>query len=40
MSLKFLSEEWFTKCEELKQEAGDLNIPDGMTDLMRETPQA
>ena len=34
MSLKFLSEEWFTKCEELKQEAGDLNIPDGMTDLM------
>jgi hypothetical protein len=34
MSLKFLSDEWFAKVEELKNEAGDLNVPVALHDLV------
>ena len=34
MSLKFLSEEWFDKVEELKNAAGDLDVPVALHDLV------
>ena len=34
MSLKFLSDEWFAKVEELKAAAGDIEVPAGMSDLV------
>ena len=33
MSLKFLSDEWFAKVEELMAAAGDLDIPEQLIDL-------
>ena len=33
MSLEFLSEEWFTKVNELKDAAGDLEVPAQLADL-------
>ena len=34
MSLKFLSEDWFAKVAELKESAGDLDVPAAMHDLV------
>ena len=34
MSLKFLSDEWFDKVEELKAAAGDLEVPVALHDLV------
>lgn len=34
MGLKFLSEEWFSKVEELTGAAGDLNAPSALQDLI------
>lgn len=34
MGLKFLSDEWFAKVEELKNDAGDLNTPPALADLV------
>ncbi len=34
MSLKFLSEEWFSKVAELKAAAGDIEVPTAMHDLV------
>ena len=34
MSLKFLSDEWFDKVEELKNDAGDLEVPTALHDLV------
>lgn len=34
MSLKFLSDEWFDKVLELKDAAGDLNVPTALHDLV------
>lgn len=34
MSFKFLSDEWFTKVDELKNAAGDLNVPVALHDLV------
>lgn len=34
MSLKFLSDEWFDKVEELKNAAGDLDVPVALHDLV------
>jgi len=33
MSLKFLSDEWFTKVEELVAGAGDLDVPTALAEL-------
>jgi len=32
--MEFLSDEWFAKVDELKNAAGDLNVPDGMKDIV------
>jgi hypothetical protein len=32
--MEFLSDEWFTKVDELKAEAGDLNVPDAIKDVV------
>ncbi|HVK98417.1 MAG TPA: SCP2 sterol-binding domain-containing protein [Dongiaceae bacterium] len=34
MSLKFLSDEWFSKVEELKAAAGAVDVPPAMADLV------
>ena len=34
MSLKFLSDEWFAKVEELKAEAGDIEVPATMVGMV------
>ncbi|MGB3621016.1 SCP-2 sterol transfer family protein [Ketobacter sp. MCCC 1A13808] len=34
MSLKFLSDEWFAKVDELKAAAGDIEVPASMADLV------
>ncbi len=34
MSLSFLSDEWFAKVEELRANAGDVEIPSAMKDLI------
>ena len=34
MSLKFMSDEWFDKVEELKNAAGDLDVPVALHDLV------
>ena len=34
MGLKFLSEDWFSKVEELTDAAGDLNAPSALKDLV------
>ena len=34
MSLKFLSDEWFAKVEELKAAAGAIDVPPAMADLV------
>ncbi len=33
MAVKFLSNEWFAKVKELTDDAGDIEIPDGLKDL-------
>ena len=32
--MEFLSDEWFAKVDELRKEAGDLNVPDAIKDLV------
>lgn len=32
--MEFLSDEWFTKVDELKQAAGELNVPEAMADIV------
>jgi len=32
--MEFLSDEWFAKVDELKEAAGELNVPEGMKDIV------